>query len=75
MMFTVAPLVCVAIMSTTKTIRRNTRLPFTENSRSTYVSFEKHENMKRIGNAVADLQPALALTSFDLTWLGLAGCS
>ena len=47
MLFTVAPPVCVAINSTTKIVRHYTaraHLPFTENSRSTYVSFENEEN-------------------------------
>ena len=42
MLFTVAPPVCVVINSTTKIVRHTAHLPFTENSRSIYVNFEKH---------------------------------
>ena len=49
MLFTVAPPAYVAKYSTTKTITRRHAtpgLPFTENSRSTYVSFENNKIKK-----------------------------
>ena len=60
MLFTVAPPVCVAKSSTTKTITHDVTwpgLPFTENSRSTYVSFENIVGQRVVPSPAKNMPP------------------